>query len=343
MVVAEKVKPRTNSMTAPDRRLSVAPMMAWTDRHCRYFLRLIARQPLLYTEMVPTGAVLRGDRARVLRFDPAEHPVALQLGGSDPSELARAAEFGEQWGYDEINLNVGCPSDRVQSARFGACLMAEPELVARSVRAMQSAVGLPVTVKTRIGIDEHDGYDFLKRFVEAIAAAGCRTVIVHARKAWLSGLSPKENRQIPPLRYDLVHRVKVDFPQLEVIANGGICTLAQARDQLMYVDGVMLGREAYQAPYGLAEWSRVLYGFDEPIPERTEIIQRLLPYVERELTEGTPLGSITRHTLGLFNGLPGARAWRRHLSEAAHRPGAGTEVLLEALAKVHRPPSRAAA
>ena len=343
MVVAEKVKPRTNSMTAPDRRLSVAPMMDWTDRHCRYFLRLIARQPLLYTEMIPTGAILRGDRARVLRFDPAEHPVALQLGGSDPSALARAAEFGEQWGYDEINLNVGCPSDRVQSARFGACLMAEPELVASSVGAMQNAVGLPVTVKTRIGIDEHDDYDFLKRFVEAIAAAGCRTVIVHARKAWLSGLSPKENREIPPLRYDLVHQVKVDFPQLEVIANGGIRTLAQARVQLAHVDGVMLGREAYQNPYGLAEWVRVLYGFAEPIPERTEIIERLLPYVERELAEGTPLRSITRHILGLFNGLAGARAWRRHLSEAAHRPGAGPEVLLAALAKVDRARPRAAA
>ncbi len=343
MVVAEKVKPRTNSMTAPDRRLSVAPMMDWTDRHCRYFLRLIAGRPLLYTEMIPTGAILRGDRARVLRFDPAEHPVALQLGGSDPSALARAAEFGEQWGYDEINLNVGCPSDRVQSARFGACLMAEPELVASSVGAMQNAVGLPVTVKTRIGIDEHDDYDFLKRFVEAIAAAGCRTVIVHARKAWLSGLSPKENREIPPLRYDLVHQVKVDFPQLEVIANGGIRTLAQARDQLAHVDGVMLGREAYQNPYGLAEWVRVLHGFAEPIPERTEIIHRLLPYVERELVEGTPLQAITRHTLGLFNGLAGARAWRRHLSEAAHHPGAGTEVLLAALAKVYRAPRRAAA
>jgi tRNA-dihydrouridine synthase A len=343
MVVTGKVKPRTNSMTVPDRRLSVAPMMDRTDRHCRYFLRLIAGRPLLYTEMIPTGAILRGDRAHLLRFDPAEHPVALQLGGSDPAELARAAESGQEWGYDEINLNIGCPSGRVQSARFGACLMAEPELVARCVAAMRTAVDVPVTVKTRIGIDERDDYGFLRRFVEAIAAAGCRTVIIHARKAWLAGLSPKENRQIPPLRYDLVHRVKVDFPQLELIANGGLRRLDQARDQLAHVDGVMLGREAYQNPYILAEWARALHGAEEPIPERAEVIERLLPYVERELVEGTPLAAITRHTLGLFNGLPGARAWRRHLSEAVHRPDTGPEVLLEALAKVHHTPSRAAA
>jgi tRNA-dihydrouridine synthase A len=343
MVVTGKVKSRTNRMASPDRRLSVAPMMDWTDRHCRYFLRLIARRPLLYTEMIPTGAILRGDRARVLRFDPAEHPVALQLGGSDPAALAVAAEFGQQWGYDEINLNIGCPSDRVQSARFGACLMAEPELVAASVEAMRGAVDIPVTVKTRIGIDEHDDYGFLRRFVEAVLDAGCRTLIVHARKAWLSGLSPKENREIPPLRYGLVHRVKADFPTLEVIANGGIRTLDQALDQLAHVDGVMLGREAYQNPYVLAEWARVLYGTDEPIPERAEIVRGLLPYVERELAEGTALNAITRHVLGLFNGLPGARAWRRHLSEASHRPGVGPEVLLQALARVHRTRPRAAA
>jgi tRNA-dihydrouridine synthase A len=330
-------------MPVLDRRLSIAPMMDRTDRHCRYFLRLITRRALLYTEMIPTGAILQGLRARALRFDPAEHPVALQLGGADPDELARAAEFGEAAGYDEINLNVGCPSDRVQSARFGACLMAEPELVAASVRAMREAVGVPVTVKTRIGIDQQDSYDFLRGFVEAVAAAGCGTIIVHARKAWLSGLSPKENREIPPLRYELVHRLKQDFPELEVILNGGLRTPERARSELAHLDGVMLGREAYQNPFALAAWERELYDSDEPLPERAEIVQHLLPYVERELAEGTPLRAITRHILGLFNGQPGARSWRRHLSEAANRPGAGPEVLLQALAQIRAAPSRAAA
>jgi tRNA-dihydrouridine synthase A len=330
-------------MPALDRRLSIAPMMDWTDRHCRYFLRLITSRALLYTEMVPTGAILRGPRARVLRFDPAEHPVALQLGGADPSELARAAEAGEAAGYDELNLNVGCPSDRVQSARFGACLMAEPELVAACVRAMRQAVSVPVTVKTRIGIDEHDSYGFLCRFVEAVAAAGCGTLIIHARKAWLSGLSPKENREIPPLRYERVHQIKRDFPDLEVILNGGLRTLGQAQAELAHVDGVMLGREAYQNPFALATWEQALYGSAEPLPERIEIVHRLLPYLERELAAGTPLRAITRHILGLFNGEPGARAWRRHLSEAAHRPSAGPEVLLEALAQIRPAAPRRAA
>jgi tRNA-dihydrouridine synthase A len=335
--------PTVKPMTTLDRRLSVAPMMDWTDRHCRYFLRLIARRVLLYTEMIPTGAILRGDRGRWLRFDPAEHPLALQLGGADPEQLARAAELGEAAGYDEINLNVGCPSDRVQSARFGACLMAEPELVARSVRAMRAAVGIPVTVKTRIGIDDRDDYDFLRRFVAAVAEAGCGTVILHARKAWLTGLSPKDNREIPPLRYELVHRVKADFPALEVIVNGGIRTLEQARNQLTRADGVMLGRQAYQDPYCLAEWQRALLGAEEPVPTRREIVERLLPYVERELQGGTPLKAITRHILNLFQGLAGARAWRRELSAAAHRKGAGPEVILGALAKIRDAPPRAAA
>jgi tRNA-dihydrouridine synthase A len=335
--------PIAKPMTALDRRLSVAPMMDRTDRHCRYFLRLIARRVLLYTEMIPTGAILHGDRERCLRFDPAEHPVALQLGGADSGQLARAAELGEAWGYDEINLNVGCPSDRVQSARFGACLMAEPELVASCLRAMQAAVSIPVTVKTRIGIDERDDYDFLRRFVAAVAGAGCGTVVLHARKAWLSGLSPKENREIPPLRYELVHRVKADFPKLEVIANGGIRTLEQARDLLARIDGVMLGRQAYEDPYCLAEWQRALLGAEEPVPTRREIVERLLPYIERELQGGTPLKAITRHILGLFQGVPGARAWRRELSEAAHRRGAGPEVIRAALARIREEPSRAAA
>ena len=301
-----------------DRRLSVAPMMDWTDRHCRYFLRLIAPRTLLYTEMIPTGAILLGQPERFLRFDRAEHPLALQLGGADPDELARCAETGAARGYDEINLNVGCPSDRVQNARFGACLMAEPDLVAMCVRAMRAAVTVPVTVKARVGIDRQESYDFLRRFVEAIAAAGCRTVILHARNAWLSGLSPKENREIPPLRYELVHRVKGDFPELEIISNGGIRSLEQARAQLARVDGVMIGREAYQNPYVLAEWEHALLGGAAPAPSRFEVVERLLPYVERELAAGTPLRAITRHVLGLFNGLPGARAWRRRLSEAAH-------------------------
>ena len=309
-------------------------MMDWTDRHCRFFLRLITPRALLYTEMIPTGAILFGDRERFLRFDPAEHPLALQLGGADPDQLARCAELGAARGFDEINLNVGCPSDRVQNARFGACLMAEPDLVAACVRAMRAAAPVPVTVKTRIGIDEQDSYDFLRRFVDAVAGAGCRTVILHARKAWLSGLSPKENRELPPLRYEVVHRVKADFPELEIIANGGIRTIEQARAQLAKVDGVMIGREAYQNPYALAEWERALLGTTEPAPSRFEIARRLLPYVERELAAGTPLRAITRHILGLFNGLPGARAWRRHLSEAAHRPGADARVVLDAMAAV---------
>ena len=317
-----------------DRRLSVAPMMDWTDRHCRYFLRLIAPRTLLYTEMIPTGAILLGQPERFLRFDRAEHPLALQLGGADPDELGRCAEAGAARGYDEINLNVGCPSDRVQNARFGACLMAEPELVAACVRAMRAAASVPVTVKTRVGIDRQDSYDFLRRFVAAIADAGCRTVILHARNAWLSGLSPKENREIPPLRYELVHRVKRDFPELEIIANGGIRSLEQARAQLARVDGVMIGREAYQNPYVLAEWERALLGSAAPAPSRFEIVERLLPYVERELAEGTPLRAVTRHVLGLFNGLPGARAWRRRLSEAAHRPGADVRLILDAMRAV---------
>jgi tRNA-dihydrouridine synthase A len=323
-------------------RLCVAPMMAWTDRHERYFLRLIARHVRLYTEMIPVGAILHGDAGRFLRFDPAEHPVALQLGGADPDDLARCAETGQHMGYDEINLNVGCPSGRVQNARFGACLMAEPDLVARCVAAMAAAVDVPVTVKTRIGIDDQDSYDFLARLVEAIAGAGCTTLILHARKALLGGLNPKQNREIPPLRYDVVARVKQDFPGLQVVANGGVRTLEQARARLAEADGVMIGREAYQNPYCLAAWQQELLGTTDALPGREEVVADLLPYVERELTEGTPLKAITRHLMGLFNGLPGARAWRRHLSEAAHRSGAGPEVIRQALAPLSFASARAA-
>jgi tRNA-dihydrouridine synthase A len=325
---------QTEMMPVTTHRFCVAPMMEWTDRHERYFLRLIASRVRLYTEMIPTGAILHGDADRFLRFDPAEHPVALQLGGAEPDALARCAEIGRRYGYEEINLNVGCPSGRVQAARFGACLMAEPDLVARCVAAMAAAVDVPITVKTRIGIDDQDSYEFLARLVEAVAAAGCATLILHARKALLRGLNPKQNRDIPPLRYDVVRRIKQNFPRLQVVVNGGIRTVDQARARLAEVDGVMIGREAYQNPYCLALWQRELLGTAEAVPGRGEVVTKLLVYCEQELRAGTPLRAITRHLMGLFNGLPGARAWRRHLSEAAHRPGAGAEVILAALARL---------
>jgi tRNA-dihydrouridine synthase A len=306
-------------------------MMDWTDRHCRFFLRLISRRVLLYTEMVPTGAIVHGDRARYLTFHPAERPLALQLGGAEPGELAVCAEAAAEAGYDEVNLNVGCPSDRVQNARFGACLMAEPELVGRCVAAMAAASGLPVTVKTRIGIDERDSYAELKGFVETVAAAGCRSFTIHARKAWLEGLSPKQNREVPPLDYDRVYRLKEDFPELEIVLNGGVQSLDEAEAHLVRVDGVMIGRAAYQNPYVLTEADRRFFGAERPPPDREEVVRALLPYAAQQCAEGVPVKSITRHVLGLFNGLPGARAWRRHLSEAAHRPGAGPEVIEAAL------------
>lgn len=317
-----------------NRKLCIAPMLDWTDRYCRYFLRLISRHTLLYTEMVTTGAIIHGDRERFLKFDESEHPVALQLGGSDPAELAKCAKLGEQWGYDEINLNVGCPSDRVQSGRFGACLMATPKLVAECVAAMKEAAPIDVTVKHRIGIDDRDSYDELCEFVGTSAEAGSHTFIVHARKAWLQGLSPKENREIPPLNYETVYRLKPDFPDLEIVINGGILTLNQAEAHLEHVDGVMIGREAYHNPWILVEADRRLYGDDHPLPTRHEIIERLIPFVEQEQAAGTPISRITRHILGLFNGQPGARAWRRHISENAHRKGANYSVILEAAARV---------
>jgi tRNA-dihydrouridine synthase A len=318
------------SQPAIDRRLAVAPMLDWTDRHFRYFARLITRRTLLYTEMVTTGALIHGERARFLRFDPAEHPLALQLGGSDPGEMAACARMGADSGYDEININVGCPSDRVQSGRFGACLMAEPGRVADCVAAMKAAVAVPITVKTRIGIDERDSYEELAAFTDNVAAAGCDALIVHARKAWLQGLSPRENRDVPPLRHDLVHRLKRDFPDLPMVINGGIRTLGQAKEHLQLMDGVMIGREAYQNPWMLAAADRELFGDPAPPTSRQAVLDAMLPYVEERLAEGVPLNAMTRHMLGLFHAQPGAKAWRRHLSEQAHRPGAGIEVLRDA-------------
>jgi tRNA-dihydrouridine synthase A len=314
-----------------DRKLSVAPMMDRTNRHERYFLRLISRRALLYTEMISASAVLRGDRARLLGYDPLERPLALQVGGAEPEALAAVARIAKDLDYDEINLNVGCPSDRVRQARFGACLMAEPELVARCVAAMGQAADLPVTVKTRTGIDWRDSYEDLAGFVGTVAGAGCRSFAIHARKAWLRGLSPKENREVPPLDYDRVYRLKRDFPDLEIVLNGGVQDLDQTEEHLARVDGVMIGRAAYQDPYVLAEADRRVFGDPGPVPSREEVVRALLPYAERQCARGVPVKAITRHILGLFNGRPGARLWRRSLSEEAHRPGAGPEVIEEAL------------
>ena len=318
--------------------ISCAPMMDWTDRHCRYFLRLFSPRVRLYTEMIVAQAILRGDAARLLEHDPAEHPLALQLGGSNPADLGRAAAIGESIGYDEINLNVGCPSDRVQSATFGACLMASPQLVGDCVRAMRDAVSLPVTVKCRIGIDDHDDYEFLHTFVSTIAAAGCATVIVHARKAVLKGLSPKENREVPPLVYERAWWVKRDFPALTVIVNGGLRTVPQVAAQLEHVDGVMLGREAYHNPYLLPALHCAVHadGFEMPHPESIARSMRL--YAEREMKTGTPLRSITRHMMGLLAGRNGARAWRRALSEGVSRPDARPALMEVAMAAAIRSP-----
>jgi tRNA-dihydrouridine synthase A len=308
-------------------RFCVAPMMEWTDRHCRYFLRLISRRTFLYTEMVTAEAVLYGNRERVLGFSPKEHPVGLQLGGSDPEKLAAAARIGADYGYDEIDLNIGCPSDRVQSGRFGACLMAEPTLVAACVAAMADASALPVTVKCRIGIDDQDAEESLDRFIDRVAEAGCNTFIVHARKAWLKGLSPKENRDVPPLDYGRVVRLKQRLPDLEIVLNGGIESFTGALSHLPGFDGVMLGRAAYADPYLLAEVDRALFGAKETPPSRLEVLDRFLPYVEAQLAQGARLKQLSRHILGLFHGQPRARAFRRHLAENAHPEGAGIEVL----------------
>ncbi len=312
-------------------------MMDWTDRHFRFFLRLLSPSARLYTEMITAAALVHGDAQKLLQFDAAEHPVALQLGGSDPKMMADAAALGAKAGYDEININVGCPSDRVQSGAFGACLMSSPGIVANCYREMSSAVEVPVTVKTRIGIDDHDSYDFLKEFVRALQAAGCTRLIVHARIAILKGLSPKDNRSVPPLDYARVYQLKREFPDLDIVLNGGITTADQALAHLTHVDGIMIGRKAYHDPYFLTELEGALCGHEHwQAPSRNEVIELMIPYIERQLSQGIALHNITRHLLGLFAGQPGARAWRRYLSENAHRPGAGIEVLhaaLERLAK----------
>ncbi len=314
-------------------RFSVAPMLDWTDRHCRYFLRQMSSHALLYTEMVTTGAILQG-RGDYLAYHEAEHPLALQLGGSVPEELARCAVIAQNRGYDEINLTVGCPSDRVQNGRFGACLMAHPTLVAECVKAMQAEVKIPVTVKTRIGIDELDSYEFLRQFLDTVSAAGCDTFILHARKAWLSGLSPKENREIPPLDYERVYQVKRDYPHLTISINGGISTPEAITTHLAHVDGVMVGREAYQNPYLMASVDALVFADPHPVPSRHDVVRLMIPYIEQELAKGNHLSHITRHMLGLFQGLSGARRWRRYLSENSCRPGAGIDVLLAAMASV---------
>ncbi|MCW8910896.1 MAG: tRNA dihydrouridine(20/20a) synthase DusA [Gammaproteobacteria bacterium] len=313
---------------------SIAPMLDWTDRHDRYFLRLITRHSFLYTEMITTGALLHGDVDRFLSFNDAEHPVSLQLGGSHPGDLAASAKIGQQYGYDEINLNVGCPSERVKSGSFGACLMAEPKLVADCVDAMKSSVDIPVTVKHRIGIDDRDSWDELCEFIEVVSNAGCQLFIVHARKAWLQGLSPKQNREIPPLKYETVYKLKKEYPHLEFVINGGIKSIAEAEQHLNFVDGVMMGREAYHNPYVLAEVDSRLYSDKNNILSRKQILEKLIPYVEDELAKGTRLHSITRHIMGLFLGVPGAKAWRRHLSENGVKANASINVLHEAFQKI---------
>jgi len=317
-----------------DRRFSIAPMMDWTDRHCRFFHRLMTRRALLYTEMVTTGAVIHGDRQRLLGFDPAEHPIALQLGGSDPAALAESARIGEGFSYDEINLNVGCPSDRVQEGRFGACLMLEPALVAASVAAMKAAVKVPVTVKCRIGVDDQDPEQVLFSFAGQVKQAGADALIVHARKAWLKGLSPKENREVPPLDYAIVHRLKAAHPDWPIVLNGGLASLEQARDNLGGLDGVMLGRAAYQEPWRLLGVDPLFYGEPAPCASAKVAAAALMPYIEREMAAGVRLNSITRHVLGLFRAVPGARAFRRHLSVEAVKPGASAAVMADALALV---------
>ena len=315
-------------------RFSIAPMMEWTDRHCRFFHRLLTRRALLYTEMITTGAVLRGDRARLLAYDPAEHPVALQLGGCDPNALAQCARIAEDMGYDEVNLNVGCPSDRVQEGRFGACLMAEPALVGDCVAAMKAAVSIPITVKCRLGIDDQDPEESLEALTVRLKASGVDALIVHARKAWLKGLSPRDNREVPPLDYDCVHRLKRAHPDLAIVVNGGIGSVEQAAYHLKYVDGAMMGRAAYQEPARLLTVDPLLFGRSAPFESPRAATQAFVGYIERELARGTRLHAMTRHILGLFRAASGARAFRRHLAVEAVKPGAGAGIVAEALAMI---------
>ncbi len=327
----------TDSDSVLNHRICVAPMMAWTDRHDRFFLRQISRHTLLYTEMITTGALLHGDAQRFLQYNDAEHPLALQLGGCEPDKLARCALLAQEYGYDEVNLNIGCPSDRVQAARFGACLMAEPELVADCISAMKRACDLPVTVKCRTGIDNLDSYAFFERFIETVAAAGCEVFIVHARKAWLSGLSPKQNREVPPLNYNTVYQLKQSHPHLKIVINGGIETLDDAQVHLQHVDGVMLGRAAYKNPYCLAAADQRFFGATTAMPTREEIVQRMIGYIEELLSQGAPLKHVSRHMLGLYQGQYGGRVWRRILSEQGCKADAGIHTLMLALDAVTRP------
>ena len=313
------------------RRFCVAPMLDWTDRHCRFFHRLLSRHALLYTEMIATGALIHGERDRFLQFNHEEQPLALQLGGSVPTDLSICAKMAEDYGYSEVNLNVGCPSSRVQNGRFGACLMAEPERVAECFTAMKRSVAIPVTIKSRIGIDDQDSYAELANFIATISDAGCKTFIIHARKAWLNGLSPKQNREIPPLRYDMVYQIKQDFPELEIILNGGITSLDQAINAMDFVDGVMLGREVYQKPFLLSEVDQIFFQDPAYNPCRVEIVMQLIPYIQQQLKYGVRLNSISRHILGLFCGQPGAKNWRRYISENACKTDADENVILTAL------------
>lgn len=331
-----------NVSNYPANRFSIAPMLDWTDRHCRYFHRVLTKGSLLYTEMVTTGAIIHG-KGNYLAYSEEEHPIALQLGGSDPAALAFCAKLAEQCGYDEINLNVGCPSDRVQNGMFGACLMGRAALVADCIKAMRDVVSIPVTVKTRIGIDDQDSYAFLCDFVGTVAGHGeCDMFTIHARKAWLSGLSPKENREVPPLDYPRVYQLKKDFPALTIAINGGVKTLEEAEHHLQHVDGVMMGREAYQNPGILAQIDSAIFGYSATVRDNAAVIESLYPYIEHELAQGTYLGHITRHILGLFQGVPGARQWRRYLSENAHKPGADVRVIERALNLVRQPHSELA-
>lgn len=315
-----------------DRKFCVAPMLDCTDRHERFLLRLISKRAVLYTEMITTGALLFGDKPRFLDFDQAEHPVALQLGGSEPDDMTRCAEIVQEWGYDEVNINVGCPSDRVQSGSFGACLMRSPDLVAQNVKQMQAAVDIPVTVKCRIGVDDQDPQVALWQLVEKSAEAGCTVFLVHARKAWLKGLSPKENRDVPPLDYELVYQLKDDFPELEIILNGGISTLEQSQSHLEHVDGVMMGREAYSNPYILADVDRLIYKADGLPPTRDQVMLDYMAYAQTHIEAGCRLNHLSRHLVGLYHGEPRSRLWRRHISQNAHIPGSDTKVLSEAYA-----------